>query len=84
MSLSTTKKVTLTGSSQIGGTTVVSLNAAVGTDDSSTGTVTQSIINSELYAANKTEVRKDISDFQNAVYDLQDSMSAKPTDETNG
>lgn len=77
MSLTTNKSITLRGTSTISGQTVVSLNSNIATDNASSGSTTQSIINQALYDANKTEVRKDIADFQTAVYDAQDSLDAE-------
>lgn len=83
MSLTTNKSITLRGTSTINGQTVVSLNSNIATDDASSGSTTQSIINQAVYDENKTEVRKDIADFQTAVYDAQDSLDAeKPADNT--
>lgn len=74
--LETTKSITLSGTSRINGSPVVSMSANISTDNSN-ASANQTIINSDLYQANKTEVRKDISDFQAAVYDVQDQMSTE-------
>lgn len=79
--LETKKSITVTGYSKINTTLVVSLTASIGTDNNS-GTVNQNVINTDLYEANKTEVRKDIADFQTKVYEVQDELAAE--DESTG
>ena len=80
--LTTTKKINLSGTSNINGSQAVFLSAQLSTDGSSNGSVSISITNDELYKANKRECRNDISDFQNRVYDLQDELEAEQDKDT--
>lgn len=80
--LTTTKKINLSGSSMVNGSQAVFLSAQLSTDGSSNGSVTISITNDELYKANKAECRRDISDFQNRVYNLQDELEAEQDEDT--
>jgi len=81
--LESKKSITLSGYAKINNSLVVSLTASIGTDNNS-GTVNQNIINSELYEANKVEIRKDIAEFQAKVYEVQDQLDAeKDATETN-
>lgn len=80
--LTTTKKINLSGTSNINGSQAVFLSAQLSTDGSSNGSVSINITNDEIYKTNKTECRKDISDFQNQVYNLQDELEAEQNKET--
>ena len=81
--LESKKSIMLSGYAKINNSLVVSLTASIGTDNNS-GTVNQNIINSELYEANKVEIRKDIAEFQAKVYEVQDQLDAeKDATETN-
>ena len=77
--LTTTKKINLSGTSTINGNQAVFLNAQLSTDGSNNGSIQMTITNEELYKANKTECRKDISDFQTQVYALQDELETEQT-----
>ena len=79
--LKTSKTVSITGQSMIGDTQVASFNANL-TNDGDINMLTQSIINQDQYAANKTQARKDFSDFQNYVYDQSDSMATEAAKDT--
>ena len=72
--LKTNKNITLTGISEIGGVQAVYMNASIGTDGTNAN-VNKTVTNLELYNANKTECRKDIADFEAAVYAIEDSMT---------
>ena len=74
--LKKTKSTSLTGESQINGTTVVRMTASLSTEGGS-DYVNQSVTNVTLYNANKREVRKDIADFQNYVFEQQDAIDAE-------
>lgn len=71
------KKMTqnLSGESQIDGKTVVSMTATLSTDGNS-DYVNQSVQAPELYAKNKKEIRKDIAEFQDFIYEQQDALAA--------
>lgn len=72
--LKTTKSTNLTGNSTVDGTQVVYMSATISTDINQSITVNKNITNQELYFANKVEVRKDISDFEDEVYAIEDAM----------
>lgn len=74
--LKKTKSTSLTGESQINGTTVVRMMASLSTEGGS-DYVNQSVTNVELYNANKLEVRKDIAAFQDYVFEQQDAIDAE-------
>lgn len=72
--LKTTKSITLNGTSTIGGIQVVMLNATVNTEDIGNNNYNETVLNKDSYNKNKTEVRKDISDFKDLVYEVQDAQ----------
>lgn len=73
--LKTTKQITLTGYSEINGQNVVQLTASI-PSDTGVGNINQYVQNSELYEANKTQVRKDVREFTDLVYEIEDEMAA--------
>ncbi|MEY8736416.1 hypothetical protein AB9M75_03995 [Lactobacillus sp. AN1001] len=81
MALEKSKSMTLTGVSKVGNDVVVSLTANLSTDSNSSDYVNQSVRNPSLYTENKREVRKDILEFQNYVYDQQDLIDQETTEE---
>ncbi|TEA88349.1 hypothetical protein [Lacticaseibacillus paracasei] len=84
MALKTNKSISLTGTSTIGGVQVAYLNATIDQEGNGANTVNQSIQNQALYDANKKEVRADIAEFQQLLYDTEDSLTSekKGTDST--
>lgn len=76
MSLRKSKSTSLSGESVINGTTVVRMTASLSTNGGS-DSVNQYVQNVDLYNANKREVRKDISAFQDYVYEQQDAIDAE-------
>lgn len=76
MMLKTGKSITLTGSSMINDKVVVSLNATI-PDDTGVANITQYTNDNELYDANRTEVRRDISEFRDKVYEIEDQIVAE-------
>ncbi|WP_414842322.1 hypothetical protein [Enterococcus saccharolyticus] len=77
MALTIKKSTSLQGQSIIDGQIVVYLAANISTESLGNSTVSQSIQNQELYAANKAACRADIAEFQNAVFDEEDAMMAE-------
>ena len=71
--LKTTKQITLTGYSEIDGQNVVQLTASI-PSDTGVGNINQYITNAELYDANKVEVRNDIREFTDLVYEIEDGI----------
>lgn len=80
MALEKSKSMTLTGVSKVGNDIVVSLTANLSTDSNSSDYVNQSVRNPALYSKNKREVRKDISEFQDYVYNQQDLIDQETTE----
>lgn len=74
--LKTTKIITLTGYSEIDGRNVVQLTANI-PNGTGSGSINQYIQDSELYDANKDEVRNDIRDFTEMVYGIEDEIGAQ-------
>lgn len=74
--LKTTKQINLSGFSEIDGQNVVSLNASI-PSDTGVGSINQYTINAELYDANKTQVRRDVAEFTDKVYVIEDAMAAE-------
>lgn len=75
--LKTDKKTSLTGTSTINDQQVVYLSANITAETAGNTTINQSITNQELYRANLSECRKDISDFQSKVWAIEDEMIAE-------
>lgn len=74
MALLNNKQIVLNSHSQIDGVTAVTLNATIPTD-SGVGSISQYVQNIELYDANRAQVRRDIAEFTNMVYDIEDEIS---------
>lgn len=72
MALTSTKSVNLFGQSIVGDVTIMQLSATINYGETVTTSYTETIVNNELYQKNKREVRKDISDFKDIVYKLED------------
>ena len=68
------KNITINGTSEINGQQVVYMSASIGTDGANSVSINKSITNQDLYNANKTAVRKDMSDFELEVYTVQDEL----------
>jgi hypothetical protein len=64
------ENITITGQSMIGETQAIYMSANISTDGNSNASITTSIMNESVYAANKVECRKDIADFQTAILHL--------------
>lgn len=78
------KSISLTGESTINGQLVARFNATVSSDESETSnsnSFNTYIYNRELYDANRREVRKDMTDFRQYVFDQEDELIA--SDEKN-
>lgn len=75
--LATDKKTSLTGTSTIEGQQAVYLSANITIETAGNTSINQSVTNQDLYRANLTECRKDIGDFQAAVWAIEDDMIAE-------
>lgn len=71
------KSMTLNGVSTIEGQPVAYLNATISTDGNGSSHINQSIANKELYEANKTQVRKDMDQFKDLFYQLEDELGGQ-------
>ena len=65
--LNTTSSKQLSGTSTIDNVIVANMYATINEDGNIN--INKTITNQELYVANKEEVRKDMSDFEDLVYD---------------
>lgn len=78
--LKISKSINLSGYSVItqNGTdiNVAYMTANLSTDGSSTANMSKNILNQELYNSNKAAVRKDMSDFETAVYAEEDKLTS--------
>ena len=72
--LNTNKTINISGNSVIDGQVVVYMNASLSTDGSTNENINKNINNQTLYEANKGEVRKDMRDFEDLVYEEQDKL----------
>lgn len=68
------KNITLNGVSLVNGVQVAWMNATISSDGGAGASVNKSITNQELYNGNKTEVRADITKFEEQVYKLEDEL----------
>lgn len=78
MSLTTKKtinSISLSATSTINGVDVLTLTTQV-TNSASYSNVAQTIINQQAYDQNKSDVRKDIMAFQDAIFDAQDELDS--------
>lgn len=73
------KNYTLTGESKLpdasGQDAIVISHSATITSDGGNSSVNTYIANQDLYDANKVEMRKEIRDFQDAVYEAEDKLA---------
>lgn len=81
MMLRATKSTYLSGDVVIGTTTVMNLVANIQRENIDYTTINQTILNQELYNAHKVECRKDVAEFQQMVYEIEDSFAEELTKE---
>lgn len=77
MALNVKQSTALQGYSQVGGQQVIYLSANITEESVGNTSVNQSIQDQALYAANRTECRKDIAAFQDKVYEIEDAYLAE-------
>ncbi|MBU3131601.1 hypothetical protein KPL40_03980 [Clostridium gasigenes] len=75
------KNITLNGTSEVNGIQVVFMSATISTDGNSNANINKNISNQELYKANKVGCRKDMDDFDNEVYEVEDQIAKELADE---
>ena len=76
MAINIKESVTVTGAVEIENVQVVYLSSNIVSDGSGATTFSQSILNADLYNANKAQCRADIAEFQTYVYGVEDRISA--------
>ena len=86
--LKTTKSISLSGQSIISNNQVANFSANINSDNGSIN-INSNIMNQAVYDTNKSEVRKDLADFNTAVYEVEDQLDAEtqktnPQAESNG
>lgn len=74
MALEIKKSISITGESKINGQSVIYLSANVTTDSAGNTSINQTINNQELYRQNRVECRKDVEDFQDKVWTVEDDL----------
>lgn len=74
--LKTTKSISLSGQSFINDKQVANFNANINSDNGSSN-INSNIMNQAVYDTNKSEVRKDLADFNTAVYEVEDQLDAE-------
>ncbi|MBF0757422.1 hypothetical protein [Ligilactobacillus murinus] len=79
MALEKQKEVNLTAYSVVGDDKkqAVRLSATLSTSDNTNDSANQFVMDNEAYMAHKTEVRKDITTFQNYVYEQEDLLASE-------
>ncbi|MDT2816277.1 hypothetical protein P7H55_00205 [Vagococcus lutrae] len=83
MALTTNKAISLTGESKIDGKQVIYLSADIRKENAGNTSVTQSFSDQELYKTNLRECRKDVLDFQNLVWEIEDKILEESNMEEN-
>ena len=77
MALAQTKVVTLTAESKVGEVLVARFSATVNSANAVNSAYSEQILSTELYKANKIEVRADMDAFRVAMYALEDELAAE-------
>ena len=77
MALAQTKVVTLTAESKVEEVLVARFSATVNSANDVNSTYSEQILSTELYNANKIEVRADIDAFRAAIYALEDELDVE-------
>ena len=72
------KSLTATGTVKVGDKTVMSLYAEVSTNGGN-DRITQSIQDKDEFNRNKKEIRAQVAEFQNAVWEMKDSITEEMT-----
>ena len=76
MALKTQQTVNVTGTSEIDGQQAAYFSAQI-PQEAGSSTINRSVTNQELYDANRKQVRADEAEFQEKVYDIEDSLIDK-------
>lgn len=76
MALTAKQTVSLTGESKVNGQTIASFTAQIPQGDGNSS-VNLYVTDQELYNLNRKEVRKDQTEFQEIVYQIEDNLLAQ-------
>lgn len=74
MALGVKKAISITGDSRINGQRVIYFSATVTTDSAGNTNINQQIENQDLYRQNRVECRKDVDEFQEKVWAIEDDL----------
>ena len=74
MALDKNRVVSISAESKIGDQVAARLSSSVSSSQTVDTGYSQQIVDTELYNANKVEVRADIAEFRELVYALEDEM----------
>ncbi|MFW8618515.1 hypothetical protein ACOJB1_11785 [Enterococcus innesii] len=74
MALEIKKSININGESKINNQSVIFLTANVTTSNVGNTSINQTINNQELYRKNRVECRKDVEDFQDKVWAVEDDL----------
>lgn len=75
--LKTKKSTSFTGEISIDGVLAVTLQANITNESSGNTYINQSIVNQETYNVNREQCRKEITDFKDKVYEIEDRFIAE-------
>lgn len=79
--LELTKNITLNGVSKIDGEAVIYLNAIIDSKNGYGANINKTVVNQNLYLANKDTLRADVEAFEQAVYAVEDEAIIKTLEE---
>ena len=77
MALKNNKIVNLTAESLVGDVVVARFSASANSDTDVNTAYSEQILDTAVYSKNKTEVRKDIADFRQLIYKLEDELESE-------
>lgn len=75
------KEITLTGQAMVDGKVAVRLTAKVSTDPAQ-NYINQSVQDLALYNKNRVQVRKDMNEFQDYVFEHEDRIATEISEDT--
>lgn len=77
MALKNNKIVNLTAESLVGDVVVARFSASANSNTDVNTAYSEQILDTAVYNKNKTEVRKDIADFRQLIYKLEDELESE-------
>ena len=72
--LKTKSVLSINGESKIENQNVVYMTATINSDETGTS-ISKTIVNKELYNANKDSIREEMNDFENYVYSMESTLA---------